>query len=239
MYTPNATPQTLHPRSYTPNATPQTPHPNFYTPSPEQGADLFDFGAEALTALNFTMCTTQMLHPKRYTSILQLKSYIPYPKSHTPPTPEQGADLFDFGAEALTALDSAMSDSDRTISINAHSCIDGRRRTVKPAQSTILHSQQSCTVNNPAQSCTVNNPAQSTILHSQNLHSQNCTVNKPARANLHIQQSCTVKTCTVKPAQSNLHNQQSCTVKTCTINKPAQSNLYSQTYTPFSQQSAI
>ncbi len=135
-----ATPQTLHPKSCTPTRQPQIPHPKSlppksHTPNPtpqsrEQGADLLDFGAEALTELDAVMCTTQMLHPKRYTPSPTPKPHTPNP---TPPSPEQDADLFDFGAEALTAFDAAVCHSDGTISIHAHSCIDGRRRTVKPA----------------------------------------------------------------------------------------------------------
>lgn len=43
------------------------------------------------------------------------------------------ADLFDFGAEALTALNPTVCHSDGAISIHAHSGIDRRRGTVKPA----------------------------------------------------------------------------------------------------------
>ncbi len=87
----------MYSQPYIPNATPQILHPQ----SCEQGADLFDSGAETLTALNFAICTPQMLHTKRYNPSPTLKLHTPTP---TPPSLEHRADLFDFVAEGLTAL---------------------------------------------------------------------------------------------------------------------------------------
>ncbi len=74
---------TLHSKRHTPNPTLQILHPQ----SCEQGADLFDSGAETLTALNFAICTPQMLHTKRYNPSPTPQIPTPklsHPNSYTP-----------------------------------------------------------------------------------------------------------------------------------------------------------